>query len=137
MSLSELYSFFPCSNSSVEFIAGQSTGKHSSTTLSVTAAFFTVAAKEGSSENLHLDWNDHPRSVAWVVPIWDDVWEGGDLYVPQVNVRVPSGSGDAIAFSSRHLAHAGTEITEGNRLVLTLFADRTLMKRGLEATQNN
>ncbi len=30
-------------------------------------AFFTVAVKEGSSEIVHLDFNNDPNGISWVV----------------------------------------------------------------------
>ena len=90
--------------------------------------------KEGSSELVHLDWNDHPDSVTWVIPIWDSDWVGGDLWVPQIDALMPLKNGDAAALCTRTLAHAGTKIEQGNRLVFTLFTDKYLLNAALNAT---
>jgi hypothetical protein len=49
------------------------------------------AVKEGSSDHVHIDWNDH--SITWVLPIGD--WEGGNMIFPQLgNLEIPLRSGE-------------------------------------------
>jgi hypothetical protein len=86
--------------------------------------FATVAAKEGSSEIIHLDFDDHPDHIAWIVPLGD--WEGGEFCVPQVGIKVPIHAGQVIAAMTRNLAHCSAPI-KGRRVILTLFSDKTLL----------
>lgn len=87
--------------------------------------FFTVAIKEGSSERLHIDFNDHPLSLTWMVPLGD--WTGGDFLAPQTGEVIPVRSGQVLGAMTRTLVHCGTPITRGRRLVLTCFTDHTLI----------
>ena len=90
-------------------------------------AFFTVAVKEGSSEIVHIDFNDDCKNVAFVVPFGD--FKGADLCVPQLNTRVPVSPGQVVAFNSKLLAHCSSPILEGRRIILTLFTDYVVLKR--------
>jgi hypothetical protein len=87
--------------------------------------FFTVAVKEGSSEIIHLDFNDDKDNVSWIVPFGD--WKGGEFCVPQLNQKVPIRPGQVIAAMTRNLAHCSAPVT-GRRVILTLFTDKTLLK---------
>lgn len=89
-------------------------------------AFFTLAMKEGSSERLHIDFNDHPHSLTWLVPFGD--WTGRDFVVPQLGEVVPVRPGQMLGVMTRILLHCGTPITSGRRLVLTCFTDNTLIR---------
>lgn len=82
--------------------------------------------KEGSSESLHLDFNDHPHSLAWLIPLGE--WEGGDFLAPQLGEVIPVGPGQALGAMTRRLVHCRTPITGGRRLVLTCFTDHTLIR---------
>ncbi|KAK7443178.1 hypothetical protein VKT23_015776 [Stygiomarasmius scandens] len=93
--------------------------------LDFNGAFFGAAVKEGSSEIFHVDWNDDPNTLTWIVPLGDG-WEGGEFCVPQLNTKVPVKQGQLIGALTRRLIHCGTP-TQGRRLVLTLFCDRYLM----------
>ena len=93
-------------------------------------AFFTVAAKEGSSEIIHLDFNDDPNGVSWVVPLGD--WEGGEFCLPQLGIKIPIQSGQILGAMTRILAHCSAPVTKGFRIVLTLFADKNLLKHATE-----
>lgn len=90
-------------------------------------AFFTVAVKEGSSERVHIDFNDDVKNVAFVVPFGD--FMGADLCLPQLNTRIPISPGQAIAFDAKLLAHCSSPITSGRRIILTLFTDYITLKR--------
>ena len=81
--------------------------------------------KEGSSEKMHVDFHDHPHSLTWLVPFGE--WTGGDFEAPQIGERVPVGPGQVLGAMTRLLAHRGTKISSGRRLVLTCFTDKTLM----------
>lgn len=87
--------------------------------------FFTVAVKEGSSELVHLDFNDHLDNIAWIVPL--GAWEGGEFCVPQLGIKVPIHAGQVIAAMTRNLAHCSPP-KEGLRVILTLFSDKFLLK---------
>lgn len=88
-------------------------------------AFFTVAAKEGSSEKAHLDFTDHVNGISFVLPLGD--WEGGHFCAPQLGYKIPVGHSQALAVRTRLLLHFGTKVLKGRRLVLTLFCDKSLL----------
>ncbi|KJA16329.1 hypothetical protein HYPSUDRAFT_58275 [Hypholoma sublateritium FD-334 SS-4] len=90
-------------------------------------AFFTVAVKEGSSERIHIDFNDDIKNVAFVVPFGD--FTGADLCLPQLNTRVPISAGQVVAFDAKLLAHCSSPIISGRRIILTLFTDYVTLKR--------
>lgn len=90
-------------------------------------AFFTVAIKEGCSERLHVDFNDHPFSLTWMVPL--GTWTGGDFLGPQFGEVIPVRSGQMLGVMTKVIAHCGTPITSGRRLVLTCFMDNTLVSQ--------
>lgn len=90
-------------------------------------AFFVVAVKEGSSERIHLDFNDDEHGVSWVVPFGDQ-WEGGAFCAPQLEKKIPVGPGQALGGMTRLLAHCGTPVTSGRRVILTLFSDKNLLQ---------
>ena len=85
-------------------------------------------AKEGSSEILHLDFNDDRHSISWVVPFGD--WTGGEFCLPQLGVKIPVRPGQALAVMTKILIHCTAPITNGRRVILTLFCDQTLLKHG-------
>lgn len=89
-------------------------------------AFFTLAAKFGSSGVPHIDFNDHVFSLTWLVCFGD--WEGANFSCPQLGIRIPISSGQAFACMTRLLAHCGDAVVRGRRLVLTLFSDHTMIK---------
>ena len=87
-------------------------------------AFFTVAIKEGSSEVIHLDFNDDPNGISWIVPLGD--WEGGEFCLPQLGIKIPIRSGQILGAMTRILAHCSAPV-KGFRIILTLFADKFLL----------
>ena len=91
-------------------------------------AFFTIAVKEGSSELIHLDFNDDKEGISWIVPLGD--WEGGEFCVPQLNLKIPIQSGQILGAMTRTLTHCSAPV-KGRRVILTLFADKTLLKHSL------
>jgi len=93
-------------------------------------SFFIVAVKEGSSEILHINFNDDPNSVSWVIPLGD--WTGGEFCLPQLGVKIPVRPGQALAGMTKILVHCTTPITSGRWIILTLFSDRTLLKHSDE-----
>jgi hypothetical protein len=92
-------------------------------------AFFTVAAKSGSSDIVHIDFNDHPASWTWAIPIGD--WKGGEFCCPQLGIKVPIASGQAFGAMTRVLAHFSAPISDGERVILTCFSDRNLIEHAL------
>ncbi|KAH6891720.1 hypothetical protein BKA70DRAFT_1441131 [Coprinopsis sp. MPI-PUGE-AT-0042] len=69
-------------------------------------SFFAIAAKEGSSERLHLDFRDDHRTLSWLVPLG---------HLPVVT-------------SSYHSSDTGFHaVSEGTRIAFTLFSDANIM----------
>lgn len=90
--------------------------------------FCTVAVKEGASELLHLDWNDDEDNMAFVLPVGD--WEGGEFCSPQLGEKIPICPGQVFAVTARVLVHCSAPVTNGRRVVFTLFTDNILLKHG-------
>ncbi|KAH6871932.1 hypothetical protein BKA70DRAFT_1450522 [Coprinopsis sp. MPI-PUGE-AT-0042] len=93
-------------------------------------SFFTIAVKEGSSERLHLDFRDDHRTLSWLVPMGS--YTGGDFIVPQLGYRVPVRPGQALACTTRVLAHCGTAVTEGTRIAFTLFSNANILAQSTQ-----
>lgn len=91
--------------------------------------FYTVAVKEGSSERIHIDWNDNLHKYALIFCTGD--YTGGEFCVPQLGVRVPLGPGSVIAARTRLLAHCSAALS-GRRVVFTCFTDSTLLEHTLQ-----
>ncbi|KAJ7472096.1 hypothetical protein FB451DRAFT_1036500, partial [Mycena latifolia] len=91
--------------------------------------FFTIAVKEGSSERVHIDWNDNLRKYAIIFCTGD--YTGGEFCVPQLGTRVPLPPGSVIAARTRLLAHCSAPLS-GRRVVFTCFTDCTLLEHTLE-----
>lgn len=87
--------------------------------------FYTVAIKEGSSEIPHLDFNDHPLSLTWLIALGQ--FSGGHFVSPQLQRVIPVQAGQVLGAMTRYLLHCGTAVTDGCRLVLTCFTDHTLV----------
>jgi hypothetical protein len=80
--------------------------------------------KEGGSRNLHLDFHDYKLGWAWVWCVGD--FEGGELCLPQLGVKIPLVPGQLIAFMAGSLAHF-TAPFKGKRIVFTGFSDSLIM----------
>ncbi|KAJ7815265.1 hypothetical protein B0H14DRAFT_2304317, partial [Mycena olivaceomarginata] len=65
--------------------------------------FFTVAVKEGSSEVLHVDWNNNLHTYAIIFCVGD--YTGGEFCIPQIGYRIPLRAGAILAVRTRLLAH--------------------------------
>ncbi|KAF6762334.1 hypothetical protein DFP72DRAFT_602716 [Ephemerocybe angulata] len=91
-------------------------------------AFFAFAMKEGSSERAHLDWNDHPDSLTWIIGFGQ--WEGANFCCPQLGVNIPVPYGHVVGCQTRRFLHCGTEVEFGERLTFTLFCDHILLLNG-------
>ena len=94
-------------------------------------AFTMVAITNGVSDILHTDRDD--GGLTWVLPIGE--WEGGDLCIPQLGMRVELKAGDAITFHANFLAHFNSQLITGNRLVLTCFTDRNMLCNSMKHTK--
>jgi hypothetical protein len=88
-------------------------------------AFFTVAVKEGSSEVIHIDWNDSENSVTWVWAVGD--WCGGEFCAPQLGIKVPIRPGQLFAVMARVIAHCSAPVTGGRRVIFTCFSDHLIL----------
>ena len=84
---------------------------------------------------IHIDWNDDPSNITWVVPLGD--WEGGDFCSPQLGVKIPIQRSQILGAMTRLLAHCGTPVTRGRRAILTLLTDKFLLKHSDEAYEGN
>ncbi|KAF8875575.1 hypothetical protein BD779DRAFT_1678179 [Infundibulicybe gibba] len=91
-------------------------------------AFFAVAVKEGSSEIIHLDFHDFKHSITWIVPLGD--WEGGEFCIPQLGIKIPVHAGQVLGAMTGVFAHCSAPVTQGYRVILTLFSENCLVKHG-------
>jgi hypothetical protein len=80
--------------------------------------------KEGSSEVLHVDWNDNLNGYAIIFGVGD--YTGGEFCIPQLGYRIPLRPGAVLAVRTRLLAHC-THTGSGRRLIFTCFTDSTLL----------
>ncbi|KAJ7710308.1 hypothetical protein B0H14DRAFT_2646063 [Mycena olivaceomarginata] len=90
--------------------------------------FFTIAVKEGSSEVLHVDWNDNLHMYTIIFAVGD--YTGGEFCIPQIGYRIPLRPGAVLAVRTRLLAHC-THVGSGRRLVFTCFTDSTLLGQSI------
>ncbi|KAJ7573368.1 hypothetical protein C8J56DRAFT_804846, partial [Mycena floridula] len=91
-------------------------------------AFSCVAFKYGASEIIHLDFSDDWRYLTWCMPIGEH-WEGAFFVIPQLNIKIPVCPGKMYAVLAGVVAHCSTPITAGQRLILTGFMQKDLLKR--------
>ena len=90
--------------------------------------FITMAVKEGSSEQSHLDLQDLQDWLTLVILI--GTYTGDSFFIlPQLGLKVNMRPGDCVVFLSNHLLHYATPPHgDGRRLVFTCFVDRFLFK---------
>ncbi|EIN09202.1 hypothetical protein PUNSTDRAFT_31691, partial [Punctularia strigosozonata HHB-11173 SS5] len=82
--------------------------------LNMFGAFFTIACRAGSSEILHLDWNDDPRLWTLMFCVGGpEGWVGGDFCLPQLGLRIPMREGTLVACLTKRLVHCATAVTQG------------------------
>ncbi|KAJ7142159.1 hypothetical protein C8R46DRAFT_886706 [Mycena filopes] len=91
--------------------------------------FYTMAVKEGSSERIHVDWNDNLHKFALIFTAGD--YTGGEFCIPQLGIRIPFLPGSVVAVRTRLLAHCSAPVLSGRRIVFTCFTDSTLLEHTL------
>lgn len=87
-------------------------------------AFTTVAVTNGVGDIAHTDRND--AGVTWLLPLGE--FEGADTCFTQLTTRIPLKEGDALAFQANFLAHKASPLLRGDRLALTCFTDKNIMR---------
>ncbi|KAJ7174330.1 hypothetical protein C8R46DRAFT_1214542 [Mycena filopes] len=70
--------------------------------------FFTVAIKEGSSELIHIDWNNCLQKYALIFCTGN--YTGGDFCIPPLQIRIPLCPGSVLAVRTRLLAYCTTSL---------------------------
>ncbi|KAJ7170562.1 hypothetical protein C8R43DRAFT_944468 [Mycena crocata] len=95
--------------------------------------FYSCAMKEGSSEFIHIDFNDPLPllTLIFVISRPGQVWTGGEFCVPQLNIKTPFQGGQMLAVRTCLLAHCSATVTGEGCLVLTCFSDSTLLEHAL------
>ncbi|KAJ7605397.1 hypothetical protein DFH06DRAFT_1347699 [Mycena polygramma] len=98
--------------------------------------FFAAAVKEGSSELVHIDWNDAHALLTFIFVASEpgSEWEGGEFCCPQLGYKIPFRGGQVIAARTRMVAHCGATVSGGGRLVVTCFSDNLLLEHALFGT---
>ncbi|KAJ7228001.1 hypothetical protein B0H12DRAFT_1240353 [Mycena haematopus] len=89
--------------------------------LDFTRLFTSIACKAGSSEILHIDWNDELSRYAIIVVVGK--FKGAHFCTPQLGIRIPVRGGSVLTVKTRLLAHCSTVVAHGDRLVFTCFTD--------------
>ncbi|KAF8220630.1 hypothetical protein L208DRAFT_1332732 [Tricholoma matsutake] len=74
-------------------------------------AFFAIAVKEGTSEKIHIDWNDGKNTITWLGAVGD--WEGAEFAMPQLGIIVPFRPGQVLGVMASVIAHFTTPQTSG------------------------
>jgi hypothetical protein len=87
-------------------------------------AFFALAVKEGSSERIHIDFNDAKKTMTWVWAVGD--WEGAEFAAPQLGIVVPVRPGQVMGVMAGVIAHFTRPKASGRRLVFTCFTEQLL-----------
>ncbi|KAG2045680.1 hypothetical protein BDR06DRAFT_965608 [Suillus hirtellus] len=102
--------------------------------LDFNGAFFCLAIKDGTSEIIHVDWNDGLDTITWLIALGE--WEGGTIVIVYKGVerRIPLHAGSMFGFMSRTLPHFTTPVTAGCRTILTCFSDSNLLNRASKFT---
>ncbi|KAF8214519.1 hypothetical protein K438DRAFT_1446246, partial [Mycena galopus ATCC 62051] len=73
--------------------------------------FITMAIKEGSSEEDHIDWNDPLFKYAIVFTVGE--YTGADFVLPQLGRRIPFPPGSIFLVRTRLLVHCATLVASG------------------------
>jgi hypothetical protein len=92
----------------------------SNSSLDFENVFTTIAVKEGSSSEIHIDRNN--QGITWVLPIGD--WEGRNMVIKHLGKEVPIRPGELLGFRANLLAHYSTPVTSGRHVVITMFTCR-------------
>ncbi|KAJ7126520.1 hypothetical protein C8R43DRAFT_897615 [Mycena crocata] len=92
--------------------------------------FTTIAMKEGSSDIIHIDWNDNTRKYALIFVVGH--FTGAEFCVPQLNMCFPVRQGMLLAVRTCILAHCATLVGTGRRVVFTCFTDSMLFEQVLK-----
>ena len=87
-------------------------------------AFTTVAVMNGIGDIAHMDRNN--AGVTWLLPLGE--FEGADTCFTQFGIGIPLKEGDALAFQANFLAHKASPLLRGDRLALTCFTDKNIMR---------
>lgn len=86
---------------------------------------YTVFFKSSGEGSIHIDWNDALPWYTFLIPLGD--FEGADLQLPQLGLRIPVIPRQALAFQGRLLAHCHSPILSGVRKVIVIFTHQTLL----------
>lgn len=93
--------------------------------------FFTLAVKEGGSEDMHLDWGDSPFSLAIITSVGD---RAAYFCIPQLGIKIPLYPGQFLAVASRLLSHymcyvqdADSNAKSKRRVVIVAFCDALIL----------
>ncbi|KAJ7264034.1 hypothetical protein B0H12DRAFT_988829, partial [Mycena haematopus] len=79
--------------------------------LDFTRLFTCIACKAGSSEVLHIDWNDELSRYAIVVVVGK--FTGAHFCTPQLGIHIPVRGGSVLVVKTRLLAHCATVVASG------------------------
>ncbi|KAJ6586618.1 hypothetical protein B0H10DRAFT_1687771, partial [Mycena sp. CBHHK59/15] len=80
-------------------------------TLDFGRLFFTVAIKEGSSERIHIDWNDDIHKYTLIFCAGD--FTGTEFCTLQLDICIPLRPGSVLVMRTWVLAHCSTLVGQG------------------------
>jgi hypothetical protein len=81
--------------------------------------FPMIAINYNIISNYHWDKSDTSNGLCCLIPLGD--FQGGDLYFPQLHVRVPLQPGQVVAFNSHYLLHGNLPLIRGVRHSIVYF----------------
>ncbi|RHZ49680.1 hypothetical protein Glove_518g12 [Diversispora epigaea] len=81
--------------------------------------FPMIAINYNIVSNYHWDLSDASNCLCCLIPLGN--FQGGDLYFPQLHVRVPLQPGQVVAFDSHHLLHSNLPLISGIRHNIVYF----------------
>ncbi|RHZ50284.1 hypothetical protein Glove_502g38 [Diversispora epigaea] len=89
--------------------------------------FPMIAINYNIVSNYHWDLSDASNCLCCLIPLGN--FQGGDLYFPQLHVRVPLQPGQVVAFDSHNLLHGNLPLISGIRHSIVYFVHQNFFHK--------
>ncbi|RHZ79024.1 hypothetical protein Glove_152g66 [Diversispora epigaea] len=89
--------------------------------------FPMIAINYNIVSNYHWDLSDASNCLCCLIPLGN--FQGGDLYFPQLHVRVPLQPGQVVAFDSHNLLHGNLPLISGIRHSIIYFVHQNFFHK--------
>ncbi|RHZ46101.1 hypothetical protein Glove_634g7 [Diversispora epigaea] len=89
--------------------------------------FLMIAINYNIVSNYHWDLSDASNGLCCLIPLGN--FQGGDLYFPQLHVRVPLQPGQVVAFDSHNLLHGNLPLISGIRHSIVYFVHQNFFHK--------